>query len=154
MKVKNMNVTGSSITNTDRPEPGIRGQEATAKTVSANINTLSELKQSPSSSANIKRAETRTSEQKSETSGNQAKLTRKDVEEMVEALEAFANTVQTRLNFTIDEGKVDAFVSDCGACRMQLGHMSAVTALDPSQIIIESLNNAPGHIQTKKRSFL
>ena len=110
MKVKNMNVTGSSITNTDRPEPGIRGQQATAKTVSANINTLSELKQSPSSSANIKRAETRTSEQKSETSGNQAKLTRKDVEEMVEALEAFANTVQTRLNFTIDEGTEDVVV--------------------------------------------
>lgn len=105
-----MNVTGSSITNTDRPEPGIRGQEATAKTVSANINTLSELKQSASSSANIKRAETRTSEQKSETSGNQAKLTRKDVEEMVEALEAFANTVQTRLNFTIDEGTEDVVV--------------------------------------------
>ncbi len=110
MKVKNMNVTGSSITNTDRPEPGIRGQQATAKTVSANINTLSELKQSASSSANIKRAETRTSEQKSETSGNQAKLTRKDVEEMVEALEAFANTVQTRLNFTIDEGTEDVVV--------------------------------------------
>jgi len=110
MKVKNMNVTGSSITNTDRPEPGIRGQEATAKTVSANINTLSELKQSPFSSANIKRAETRTSEQKSETSGNQAKLTRKDVEEMVEALEAFANTVQTRLNFTIDDGTEDVVV--------------------------------------------
>jgi flagellar protein FlaG len=105
-----MNVTGSSITNTDRPEPGIRGQQATAKTVSANINTLSELKQSASSSANIKRAETRTSEQKSETSGNQAKLTRKDVEEMVEALEAFANTVQTRLNFTIDEGTEDVVV--------------------------------------------
>ena len=105
-----MNVTGSSISNTDRPEPGIRGQEATAKTVSANINTLSELKQSASSSANIKRAETRTSEQKSETSGNQAKLTRKDVEEMVEALEAFANTVQTRLNFTIDEGTEDVVV--------------------------------------------
>jgi flagellar protein FlaG len=110
MKVKNMNVTGSSITNTDRPEPGIRGQEATAKTVSANINTLSELKQSAFSSANIKRSETRTSEQKSETSGNQAKLTRKDVEEMVEALEAFANTVQTRLNFTIDEGTEDVVV--------------------------------------------
>jgi flagellar protein FlaG len=105
-----MNVTGSSITNTDRPEPGIRGQEATAKTVSANINTLSELKQSPSSSANIKRAETRTSEQKSETSGNQAKLTRKDVEEMVEALEDIANTVQTRLNFTIDDGTEDVVV--------------------------------------------
>jgi flagellar protein FlaG len=105
-----MNVTGSSITNTDRPEPGIRGQEATAKTVSANINTLSELKQSASSSANIKRAETPTSEQKSETSGNQAKLTRKDVEEMVQALEEFANTVQTRLNFTIDDGTEDVVV--------------------------------------------
>lgn len=41
---------------------------------------------------------------------------------------------------------VDAFVSDCGACRMQLGHFSGVPALDPSQIIIESLQNAPGHI--------
>ncbi|HOO37454.1 MAG TPA: anaerobic glycerol-3-phosphate dehydrogenase subunit C [Deltaproteobacteria bacterium] len=49
---------------------------------------------------------------------------------------------------------VDAFVSDCGACRMQLGHMSAVPALDPSQIIIESLNNASGQTQTKKRSLL
>ena len=105
-----MNVTGSEITNTDRPEPGIRGQEPAAETVSANITTLSQLKQNASSSASIKRDESLASEKKSEASGNQAKLTRKDVEEMVEALEAFANTVQTRLNFTIDDGTEDVVV--------------------------------------------
>ena len=105
-----MDVTESAITNTDRTDPSIRGQETTAKTVSANIATLSESKQSASSSASIKRAESQASEQQSETSGNQAKLTRKDVEEMVEALEDFANTVQTRLNFTIDDDTEDVVV--------------------------------------------
>ena len=52
------------------------------------------------------------------------------------------------------ETRADALVSDCGACRMQLGHMSSVPTLDPSQIIIESIQNASGHIQTKKRSLL
>jgi glycerol-3-phosphate dehydrogenase subunit C len=33
----------------------------------------------------------------------------------------------------------DALVSDCGACRMQLGHLSGLPALDPSEIIIASL---------------
>jgi len=37
-------------------------------------------------------------------------LTREDVEEMVEALEDFANTVQTRLNFSIDDGTEDVVV--------------------------------------------
>ncbi len=46
--------------------------------------------------------------------------------------------------------EVDAFVSDCGACRMQLGTLSGVAGEDPSQIILESLKNA----QTKKRSLL
>ncbi|MBN2297182.1 MAG: anaerobic glycerol-3-phosphate dehydrogenase subunit C [Deltaproteobacteria bacterium] len=42
----------------------------------------------------------------------------------------------------------EALISDCGACRMQLGAFSSLPALDPSQIIIESLQNAPG--QTKQ----
>lgn len=33
----------------------------------------------------------------------------------------------------------EAFISDCGACRMQLGHFSQLPALDPSQILIEAL---------------
>ena len=105
-----MNVTGNAITKTDRPETGIRGQKTVAETVSAKITTLSELKQAKSSSANTKRAESRTSEQKSEDTGNQTQLTRKDVEDMVEALEDFANTVQTRLNFSIDDDTEDVVV--------------------------------------------
>ncbi len=33
----------------------------------------------------------------------------------------------------------DALVSDCGACKMQLGHFTSLPALDPSEVIIESL---------------
>ena len=105
-----MNVTGNAITNTDRLDTGIRGQETVAETVSAKITTLSELKQAESSSANTNRTESRTSAQKSKDTGNQAQLTRKDVEEMVEALEDFANTVQTRLNFSIDDDTEDVVV--------------------------------------------
>jgi len=105
-----MKVTGNAISNTDRPETGIRGQETVTETVNAKITRLSELKQVESSSANTKRAESRTSEQKNEDTGNQAKLTREDVEEMVEALEDFANTVQTRLNFSIDDDTEDVVV--------------------------------------------
>ncbi|WP_020588243.1 flagellar protein FlaG [Desulfobacter curvatus] len=105
-----MNVTGNAIINTDRPETGIRVQETVAETASEKITTLSELKQAESSSINTKRAENQTSEQKSEDTGNQAKLTRKDVEDMVEALEDFANTVQTRLNFSIDDDTEDVVV--------------------------------------------
>ncbi|WP_320043898.1 flagellar protein FlaG [uncultured Desulfobacter sp.] len=106
-----MNVTGNAIINTDRPETGIRTQETTvAETASEKITKLSELKQAESSSIDTKRAESRTSEQKREESDNQAKLTRKDVEEMVEALEDFANTVQTRLNFSIDDDTEDVVV--------------------------------------------
>jgi len=106
-----MNVTGNAITNTDRPETGIRRQETVTETVSAKITTLSQLKQAESSSVNTtKQAGSRTSEQKSEDTGNQAQLTRKDVEDMVEALEDFANTVQTRLNFSIDDDTEDVVV--------------------------------------------
>lgn len=105
-----MNVTGNAITNTDRPETNIKVQEIVADTVSADITTLSELKQAASSSASTKRAESQASEQKSEDTGNQAKLTRKDVEDMVEALDDFANSVQTRLNFTIDDDTEDVVV--------------------------------------------
>ena len=104
-----MNVTGNAINNTDRPKTGIRGQETVTETV-ANITTLSELNQTESSSVNTKRSENQTSEQKNEGSGNQAKLTRKDVEDMVEALEDFANTVQTRLDFSIDDDTEDVVV--------------------------------------------
>jgi glycerol-3-phosphate dehydrogenase subunit C len=33
----------------------------------------------------------------------------------------------------------DAVVADCGACRMQLSHLSGIPAIDPSEIITESL---------------
>jgi flagellar protein FlaG len=105
-----MNVTESVITNTDRPEIGIRGREIVAETVSAEISTLSDLSQAEAASADAKKIGNQTPEQKSEKSGNQSKLTREDVEEMVEALEDFANTVQTRLNFTIDDGTEDVVV--------------------------------------------
>jgi flagellar protein FlaG len=105
-----MNVTGNAIINADRPETGIRSQETVAETANNNITRLSELKQAESASANTEQAESRTLEQKSEESGDQTKLTREDVEEMVEALEDFANTVQTRLNFSIDDDTEDVVV--------------------------------------------
>jgi glycerol-3-phosphate dehydrogenase subunit C len=47
----------------------------------------------------------------------------------------------------------EAFVSDCGACKMQLAHFSSLTALDPSEIIIESLRPAPSkNVFMKRRS--
>ncbi|HKL82692.1 MAG TPA: flagellar protein FlaG [Desulfobacter sp.] len=105
-----MNVTGNTITNTDRPESSIKLKETAPETVTADTTTVSKLKQVASSSASTNRAESRVSEQKREDTGNQAKLTREDVEDMVEALEDFANTVQTRLNFTIDDGTKDVVV--------------------------------------------
>jgi len=105
-----MNVTGNAITSTDRPETSIKVQKTVVDTVNADITTMSELKQDASSSASTKRAESQASEQKSEDPGNQVKLSRKDVEDMVEAFEDFANTVQTRLNFTIDDGTEDVVV--------------------------------------------
>jgi flagellar protein FlaG len=107
-----MNVTGNTITNTDRPESSIKLKETAPETVTADTATVSKLKQVASSSASTNRAESRVSEQKREDTGtgNQAKLTREDVEDMVEALEDFANTVQTRLNFTIDDGTKDVVV--------------------------------------------
>ncbi|MGM0653964.1 MAG: flagellar protein FlaG [Thermodesulfobacteriota bacterium] len=105
-----MNVTGNTITNTDRPESSIKLKETAPETVTADTTTVSKLKQVASSSASTNRAESRVSEQNREDTGNQAKLTREDVEDMVEALEDFANTVQTRLNFTIDDGTKDVVV--------------------------------------------
>ena len=37
----------------------------------------------------------------------------------------------------------DILVSDCGACKMQLGHFSGIPALDPSEILRESLKKGP-----------
>lgn len=105
-----MNVTGNTITNTDRPESSIKLKETAPETVNADTTTPSKLKQVASSSASTNQAESRVSEQTREDTGNQAKLTREDVEDMVEALEDFANTVQTRLNFTIDDGTKDVVV--------------------------------------------
>lgn len=46
--------------------------------------------------------------------------------------------------------EVDAVVADCGACRMQLEALSGIPALDPSQIIHESLQSAK--VKTAKKS--
>lgn len=43
----------------------------------------------------------------------------------------------------------DALVSDCGACRMQLGHHAGLKAMDPSEIITEALANS---IDTRKKT--
>ncbi len=37
----------------------------------------------------------------------------------------------------------DAVVSDCGACKMQLGYFTGLPSLDPSEVIIESLAAKP-----------
>ncbi|PIE63233.1 MAG: flagellar biosynthesis protein FlaG [Desulfobacter postgatei] len=105
-----MNITGNAITNIDRPETSIKVQNTVSDAVSADITKLSKLAQAASSSTITKRAENQASEQKSEETGNQAKLTRKDVVDMVEALGEFANTVQTKLNFTIDDDTEDVVV--------------------------------------------
>jgi glycerol-3-phosphate dehydrogenase subunit C len=39
----------------------------------------------------------------------------------------------------------EAFVSDCGACKMQLSHFSGLPAMDPAEIVIESL--APARLK-------
>ena len=36
----------------------------------------------------------------------------------------------------------EAVVAECGACRMQLGQLAAIPALDPAEIITESLNKS------------
>lgn len=36
----------------------------------------------------------------------------------------------------------DAVIADCGACRMQLAHMTGLPALDPVELLTESLQNA------------
>ncbi len=105
-----MNITGNAITNIDRPETSIKVHNTVSDAVSADITKLSKLAQAASSSTITKRAENQASEQKSEETGNQAKLTRKDVVDMVEALGEFANTVQTKLNFTIDDDTEDVVV--------------------------------------------
>lgn len=42
----------------------------------------------------------------------------------------------------ITDTRPDVLVSDCGACRMQLGHFTRLDALDPAEILIESLTKA------------
>ncbi|HDP25770.1 MAG TPA: anaerobic glycerol-3-phosphate dehydrogenase subunit C [Deltaproteobacteria bacterium] len=39
----------------------------------------------------------------------------------------------------IREREVEAIVSDCGACRMQLSHYTGLPAFDPSELIVESM---------------
>ncbi|HQG32345.1 MAG TPA: anaerobic glycerol-3-phosphate dehydrogenase subunit C [Deltaproteobacteria bacterium] len=46
---------------------------------------------------------------------------------------------------------VDAFASDCGACKMQLGHFTGLPAFDPSEIVIESLANRSKKKAVRKR---
>jgi len=33
----------------------------------------------------------------------------------------------------------DALVTDCGACKMQLGHLTGLKTLDPAEVISASL---------------
>ncbi|WP_321494902.1 flagellar protein FlaG [uncultured Desulfobacter sp.] len=107
-----MDVTAKAITTPDRPETSIRGQETVPKTQGTDPAAPSGLKQVPPSleNTNTKPTESQASDQKNEDTKDQTKLTRKDVEEMVQALEDFAKTVQTRLNFTIDDGTEDVVV--------------------------------------------
>lgn len=42
----------------------------------------------------------------------------------------------------ITDSGAEAFISDCGACRMQLGHFSKLPALDPSEILMDALGKA------------
>jgi glycerol-3-phosphate dehydrogenase subunit C len=45
----------------------------------------------------------------------------------------------------------EAFVSDCGACKMQLGHFTGLPALDPSEIVAEALASADSKKACMKR---
>ncbi len=102
-----MNVSANAAINTDRPETVVKSQE-TPEVQSATITSLSEVKKTTSLANSL--TERQASDQSKKDSGDSVQLTRKDVEEMVEALEEFANTVQTRLNFTIDDGTEDIVV--------------------------------------------
>ncbi len=42
----------------------------------------------------------------------------------------------------IREVHPEALIADCGACRMQLGHLAGLPALDPAEILMESLISA------------
>ena len=48
----------------------------------------------------------------------------------------------------------DALMTDCGACKMQLGHFTGLPALDPSEVIIESLANTASKKAMRKRRIL
>jgi len=54
----------------------------------------------------------------------------------------------------INETGAESFVSDCGACRMQLTEFSNMQALDPSEILVESMINSDSSSAAKKRSLL
>ncbi len=41
------------------------------------------------------------------------------------------------------EKKPDIVISDCGACRMQMGHFTALPTMDPTQILAQSVLNTP-----------
>ena len=105
-----MDVSNAAI-NTDRPETVVKGQE-TAEVQTATITRLSEIKKTDpvTESRTGNRIENQTAGRSQEESKDTVRLTRQDVEEMVEALEEFANTVQTRLNFSIDDGTEDIVV--------------------------------------------
>lgn len=53
--------------------------------------------------------------------------------------QATAGKIATQAAAVIKATGAEAFVSDCGACRMQLGHYAGLPALDPSEILLESL---------------
>ncbi len=48
----------------------------------------------------------------------------------------------------------DCLVSDCGACKMQLGHFTGLPALDPSEVIIESIMGSDSKKVSLKRRVL
>ena len=45
----------------------------------------------------------------------------------------------------------EILISDCGACRMQLGHYTGLPALDPSEVIIASLEKGATKKPRRKR---
>lgn len=56
--------------------------------------------------------------------------------------QATAVKIGTQAAGVIKDTGAQALVADCGACRMQLAHLSGLNALDPSEILIASLRKA------------
>ena len=97
-----MDISVNAVANTEVPG----ANQAPANIKPGGVPSLSEVQKVQAAKEVEKRAE----ELKNIETVNDTRLTRADVEEMVEALEELTQTLQTKLNFSINEGTNDIVV--------------------------------------------